>query len=119
METPPSNTNQPEKEFFTSANQPYYMSGPGAQQQLPNESTIATLGNVSLFISGPAAAIGLILGIVTVVMASSAMRTYKASPTQFDPSSYKKVKGALIKGIIAMCVIPLILIIVFIMLALD
>lgn len=109
-----------EKDFFNTAEQPYYMQGQGMMQaSLPNESTIATLGNVSLMLAGPVAGLALILGIITVIMAATAMRTYNASPTTYRQDSYKKVKGALIKGIIAMCVIPVILLVVFLLITFD
>ncbi len=117
-----SNQGQPqptEQEFFNAANQPYYMQGPGMQNALPNEKTIETLGNVSLILAGPIAGLALILGIVTVVMAAGAMRTYNASPQAYPQTSYKRVKTALIKGIIAMCVVPLLLIFVFLLITFD
>lgn len=87
------------------------------QVPLPRESTINTLGQVCLILFAVGVLVGFVMGIVVVIMASNAMKIYKMNPTMYTQSSYKAVKGALTRGIIAVSLGGGFLIFLIIMLA--
>ena len=74
------------------------------KQDLPNATTILVLGILSLVFCWCYGIIGLILGIITVVMANGQRKNYLASPDVYTESSYKNVNSGRICGIIAICI---------------
>lgn len=60
-------------------------------QSLPNQGGILTLGILAIvFFLG---ILGPIMGIISLSMASSSMRTYEATPEKYSPAAYRKVKN--------------------------
>ena len=74
---------------------------------LPQSQGILVLGIFSLvttFCCGGIGFVGLILGIIAVVMATKATRTYEEDPEAYTEISYKNVNAGKICGIIGICV---------------
>lgn len=83
------------------------------QQDLPNSTTILVLGILSLIFCWCYGIIGLILGIVTVSMASSQRKLYLESPSVYTESSFRNINSGRVCGIIAICISAFILVIWF------
>lgn len=69
---------------------------PGAKTMLPNATAILVLGICSIVFA--CFFVGLILGIVTLVLASRPRKMYKESPASYD--GYSQVNAGYIMGII-------------------
>lgn len=73
------------------------------KRDLPDAVTVLVLGILSLIFSFSCGIIGLILGIVSVVMASSQRRIYLAAPHDYTENSFKNVNTGRVCGIISIC----------------
>ncbi|MFK7784304.1 MAG: hypothetical protein AB8B56_04260 [Crocinitomicaceae bacterium] len=71
-----------------------------AQIRLPKDSSILTTGIIALPFSF--GLIGIILAIITLVNASTALRTYNADPDKYLESSAKKVRSGKVCAIISL-----------------
>lgn len=80
------------------------------RQELPNATLIVVLGAISIVTSCCYGVIGLVLGIVTLVLANSAKKQYLADPEIYD--NYSQIKTGRILGIIG--IILSILVMIFI-----
>jgi len=80
------------------------------KKKLPNTAGILVCGILSIPFAG---LLGLILGIISLSMANSALRDYKIKPEQYTESSYKNVNAGKICAIIGLILSPLWLLIVF------
>ena len=78
------------------------------RQQLPNATLIVVLGAISIVTSCCYGIIGLVLGIVTLVLANSAKKQYLADPEIYD--NYSQIKTGRILGIIGLILSLLVII---------
>ncbi len=78
------------------------------RQQLPNATLIVVLGALSIVTSCCYGIIGLVLSIVTLVLASSAQKLYLQEPELYD--NYSQIKTGRILGIIGLILSVLIFI---------
>lgn len=74
------------------------------KRDLPESSTVLVLGILSLIFSFSCGIIGLILGIITVVMASSQKKLYFSSPDAYTESSYKNMSAGRVCGVVSICI---------------
>lgn len=74
------------------------------QRDLPNATAILVLGILSLIFCWCYGFIGLILGIIAVVMASTQRKVYLASPGEYTESSFRNVNSGRVCGILAICI---------------
>lgn len=84
-------------------------------EKLPNSSTVMVLGIIGLVLFFNI--IGLICCIISVSMASGALRAYNAEPMRYDEASYKQVKTGKTCGIIGMSLFGFALIVLLLVLA--
>ena len=68
--------------------------------RLPKDSSILTTGIIALPFSF--GLIGIVLAIVTLANASKATALYKADPSRYLESSYKKVRSGKVCGIVSL-----------------
>lgn len=73
------------------------------KQDLPNATTVLTLGILSLIFCWCYGIVGLILGIIAVAMASAQRKIYHEHPELYTETSYKNVNAGKVCGIIAIC----------------
>lgn len=73
------------------------------RRDIPDATTVLILGILSLIFSFSCGIIGLILGIVSVVMASSQRRIYQAAPDDYTENSLKNLNAGRVCGIISIC----------------
>jgi len=90
-----------EKSIFEQPRQPYNM-----QQPLPNATAVLVLGILSLVICF----VGVVLGIISLVLANKDMRLYNASPEVYTPGSYNNLKAGRICAIIGLILNTLLII---------
>jgi len=69
----------------------------GVQKKTPSATGALVCGIISIPLAG---LIGIILGIIAISLAGSAVRTYEAAPEKYTESSYKNAKAGRICGII-------------------
>lgn len=75
----------------------------GIKKDLPEASSVLVLGILSLVFAFSCGIIGLVLGIIAVVMASSQRKIYKGNPDGYTEGSLKNVSAGQICGIISIC----------------
>jgi len=75
---------------------------------LPNANAVLVLGILSLVFCWCYGIIGLILGIISLVLAGSSRRIYQANPENYDENSYKNLNTGRICAIIGICISSLI-----------
>ncbi len=81
----------------------------GYQQNLPGATAALVCGILSIVFAG---LIGLILAIVAVTKAGTAIKTFEYNPQMYSRSSYNNAKAGRVCAIIGICMIPLAIIIV-------
>ncbi len=77
-------------------------------QVLPNANAVLVLGILSLVFCWCYGIIGLILGIISLVLAGSSRRMYQENPENYDENSYKNLNTGRICAIIGICISSLI-----------
>jgi M penetrans paralogue family 26 len=87
------------------------------QQQLPNSNTILALGIISILTSFCFGFIGLILGIISLVLASKANKLYLDNPGTYTIASYSNMKAGKICAIVGTCFSAIYLLIMIIYIA--
>ena len=86
------------------------------KRDLPNATTILVMGILSLIFCWCYGFIGLILGIITVVMAAGQRRLYFSSPQEYTEASLRNVNAGRICGIIAICFAGLVILLLILIL---
>ena len=74
---------------------------PMQKEKLPNSSGVLTLGILSIVFAG---GVGIILGIISLSLSGSAIRTYQANPDRYTESSYKNTKAGKVCAIIGVSI---------------
>lgn len=72
----------------------------GMMPTLPNATAALVLGIISIPTCFCAGIVGLACGIIAVILASKALKLYKANPGVYNPSSYNNANAGKICGII-------------------
>ncbi len=84
--------------------------GRTGNEKLPGSSAVLVLGIIGLVLFFNL--IGLICSIVSVSMASGALKAYNADPDRYDEASFKQVKSGRTCAIIGMSLFGLVVVIV-------
>ena len=79
--------------------------------RLPKDSSILTTGIIALPFS--LGIVGIILSIITLVNASTAIETYNANPDKYLETSIKKVRSGRVCAIISLCVFGASMLVIF------
>ena len=106
-QTPIDNTNQ-----FNNFNQNF-----GGQKPLPNSVGVLVLGICSIVLCWCYGILAIILGIVSLVLASGAQKLYDENPNLYTLASYKNMKAGKVCAIIGLCLGTLFIIYVIVMFA--
>jgi M penetrans paralogue family 26 len=84
------------------------------QQKIPNGEAVLVLGIISIVASFCYGFIGLILGIIALILASSANKTYLMNPNVYSLASYNNLKAGKVCAIIGVVLGSLIILSVII-----
>ncbi len=76
----------------------------GPKRDLPNATLVLILGVLSLIFCWVFGFLGLILGIVTLVLASEQRRLYQQAPGEYTEYSLKNVNMGRVFAIISICI---------------
>ena len=106
-QTPIDNANQ-----FNNFNQNF-----GGQKPLPNSVGVLVLGICSIVLCWCYGILAIILGIVSLVLASGAQKLYDENPNLYTLASYKNMKAGKVCAIIGLCLGTLFIIYVIVMFA--
>jgi hypothetical protein len=94
----------PKFETPSSTNNPIINQGyPNAYQTVPNSIGVLVLGILSICFCWCYGIVSIILGIVALVLASSAEKVYQANPQIYTLASYKNLKAGKTCAIIGLC----------------
>lgn len=93
-----------------------YQGGGGGHEQLPNSTGVLVLGILSIVTCILYGIVGIILGIITLVMAKNADALYRQDPSRYTQGSYNNMKAGRICGIIGLILSALFLIYVIVVL---
>jgi len=94
----------PKFETPSSTNNPMINQGyPNAYQTVPNSIGVLVLGILSICFCWCYGIVSIILGIVALVLASSAEKVYQANPQIYTLASYKNLKAGKTCAIIGLC----------------
>lgn len=80
------------------------------RSDLPNATAVLVLGILFLVFCWYYGFLGLILGIVTVVLASNQRKLYRKNPEKYTESSFRNLNSGRICGIIAICLSSLVIV---------
>ena len=94
-----------------------HYSGYTPQTRIPKDNSILTTGIIALPFSF--GIVGIILSIITLVNASSAMRIYNANPKLYLDPSIKKVKAGKICAIVSLSIFGTAMLLVLLLLVLN
>ena len=87
------------------------------QQPLPNATAVLVLGIISIVGCFCYGIIGLILGIISIVLAGKAAKLYQANPELYTESSFKNMKAGKTCAIIGLCLSAVYFVIIIIYIA--
>jgi len=87
------------------------------QQNLPNATAVLVLGILSIVFCFCYGIIGVILGIISLIMANKAIKLYSSAPNLYSESSHKNVKSGKICAIIGLSLSSLYIIVLIIYIA--
>jgi len=88
------------------------------QQSLPNSTGILVMGILSIVLCCCYGIVGIILAIISLILAQKSKNLYLATPEIFTESSYKNMKAGKICAIIGLCLSCLYLVYSIVMLSL-
>ncbi len=89
----------------------------GGQKPLPNSVGVLVLGICSIVLCWCYGILAIILGIVSLVLASGAQKLYDENPNLYTLASYKNMKAGKVCAIIGLCLGTLFIIYVIVMFA--
>ena len=103
-----------EEQTFNSKSQGNPFNNPGFQQNLPNSNTILVLGILSIVFCWwhLVSFVGIVLGIITIVLANKEIAVFNANPQNFTISSLNNVKTGRICAIIGLIISIIIFVLV-------
>jgi hypothetical protein len=84
------------------------------QQKIPNGEAVLVLGIIAIVSSFCYGFFGLVLGIVALILANSANKTYLMNPNAYSPASYNNLKAGKVCAIIGIVLGSLIILSVII-----
>jgi len=85
-----------------------------APSALPNATAVLVLGILSIVFCFCYGIVGIILGIITLVLAKKDLALYNDNPNKFSPSSFSNLKAGKVCGIIGLSISALYVIILVI-----
>jgi len=77
----------------------------GKKQQLPNSNAVLIMGIMSIvsICCGPMTILGIILGILSIVLGTKAIKEYGQDPDKYTTASMKNAKSGRVCGIVGVC----------------
>ena len=91
--------------------------GGGGQQTLPNSVGVLVLGILSIVFCWCYGVLGIILGVISIVLATGATKLYQSNPNAYSLASYKNMKAGKVCAIIGICCGALFIVYIIIMVA--
>ena len=73
------------------------------QKSLPNSTGVLVLGILSIALCCCYGIVGIIMGVISLILANTANKLYMENPELYTESSYKNMKGGKICAIIGLC----------------